>query len=503
MHEMCDLRQAVLPRPVGPTARRLRTRLLLLSAIGLGIAASACGDAEITEPVVRADSMVASIEMLPSHRALSFIGMTDRMRARSLAADGTLLQGSMGNAHLFSWQSDAPEVVTVDQLGVVTAVGEGTARVSATSAGVTGTATVTVRDAVRLGWTYRLDGTPGALAIGDDGTIYVAAHATLHALAPGGQDRWGVYTGGQIVSAPAIAPDGTLYAGTAGSRGSLMAVHRSGAELWALDDLGWITTSPAIGSDGTVYAASRDSTLYAVDPAGHKRWEFKGHGSFTSSPALAQDGTIVVGAEDGRLYAVGPDGSERWTFPAEGIIRSSPAIALDGTIYFGAQDQHLYALTPDGELKWRLPLPLGREASSSPAIGLDGTVYIGGDGLHAVDPSGALRWTYPGPNPGSGTEGFYWTPIVAGDGTIYAGGRHLYALAPDGTLKWDHPIGRRPYSSPLIGLDGTVLATSSDSTQVGRLHAIVELDGSNGGFEGAPWPKARGDRGNTGRAGGP
>jgi hypothetical protein len=54
-------------------------------------------------------------------------------------------------------------------------------------------------------------------------------------------------------------------------------------------------------------------------------------------------------------------------------------------------------------------------------------------------------------------------------------------------------------ASPAIGIDGTILAASYDHT----LYAIVERDGSNGGFANAPWPKARGNRGNTGRAGEP
>jgi outer membrane protein assembly factor BamB len=281
-----------------------------------------------------------------------------------------------------------------------------------------------------------------------------------------------------------------------------MAVERTGDVRWTVEDIGWIVTSPAIGSDGTVYAASRDSTLYAVDAGSRKRWAFRAQGSFLlSSPALARDGTILVGSNDGRLYAINPDGSERWTFQSGDTIRTSPAIALDGTIYFGSRD-HLYALTPDGALKWTVPV--GREgvpccrSLHSPAIGSDGTVYVGGDGgLHAVDPNGQLRWTYRGLTPSSGTDAFR-SPVVAGDGTIYVGGRRLYALAPDGTLRWDHPIGIYGVnaSPPAIGLDGTLVATSNDST----LYAIVELAGSNGGFAGAPWPKARGDRANTGRA---
>ncbi|MHB1193734.1 MAG: outer membrane protein assembly factor BamB family protein [Longimicrobiales bacterium] len=442
--------------------RRLRTRLLTSSALGLALAVNGCKDA-VTDPVVRPDSLPAWVEMLPSERPLFFIGMTYRIGARTVAADGTWLKGARLNPQLFRWSSDAPDIVTVDSLGVVRAVSEGTARVSATSGEATGTATVTVRDAIRRAWSHPLGATPGwGIAIGGDGTIYVPARHSLEAVAPGGERRWSVPTSG-VSFKPAIAPDGTVYFGTSAA---FMAVDRSGAVRWVLPNSGKeVVTSPAIGPDGTVYVASLDSILHAVDPAGQKRWEFKAGGRLWS-PVVARDGTILIGADVGYLYAVGPDGKERWVFRTGGAIQSTPAIGADGTIYFGSEDQHLYALSPEGKLKWSVPLPLAR-AYSTPAIGSDGTVYIGGDGLHAVDAGGRLRWTYPGPNPRSGTM-LFLTPVVAPDGSIYVGGRNLYALAPDGTLKWEYPT-RLPTYHTIVGLDGTVLATG-DST----LYAIVE-----------------------------
>ena len=444
-------------------AVRLRIRWLTSSALGLALAVNGCKDA-VTDPGVRPDSLPASVEMLPSERPLFFIGMTYRIGARTVAADGTWLKGARLHPQLFRWSSDAPNIVTVDSLGVVTAVSEGTAGVSATSGAATGTATVTVRDAIRRAWSYPLGATPGdGITIGDDGTIYVPARHTLEAVAPGGERRWSFPTDG-VSFAPAIAPDGTVYFGTLAA---FMAVDRSGVVRWILPNSGkGVSTSPAIGSDGTVYVASEDSVLHAVDPAGQKRWEFKAGGRL-SAPVVARDGTILIGADVGYLYAVGPDGKERWIYRTGGAIQSTPAIGADGTIYFGSEDQHLYALSPEGNLKWSLPLPLAR-AYSSPAFGSDGTVYIGGDGLHAVDASGRLRWSYPGPNPRSGTA-LFMTPVVAADGSIYVGGGSLFALAPDGILKWEYPP-RLSSLYTIVGLDGTVLATANDST----LFAIVE-----------------------------
>jgi outer membrane protein assembly factor BamB len=249
--------------------------LLSLSALGLALAANGCKDA-VTEPGVQPDSLPASIEMRPSERPLFFIGMTYRIGALTVAADGTPLKGARLNPQLFRWSSDAPNIVTVDSLGVVTAVSEGTAGISATSGGVTGTATVTVRDAIRRAWSYPLGASPGkGITLGDDGTIYVPARHTLEAVAPGGERRWSFPTDG-VSFAPAIAPDGTVYFGTSAA---FMAVDRSGVVRWILPNSGKeVVTSPAIGPDGTVYVASLDSTLHAVDPAGQERWKFKAGG---------------------------------------------------------------------------------------------------------------------------------------------------------------------------------------------------------------------------------
>jgi outer membrane protein assembly factor BamB len=490
---------------------------MILAVLGLAVSASSCRDADpdaITDPDVQPpdSAVVASIEMLPVERQLSFIGMSDRMGARRVAADGSFLGGSTVNEHLFSWSSDRPDVVSVNGLGVVTGLREGTARITATSAGVTGTATVTVREVVRLAWTLPIDRSPGAITIGDDGTIYVPAYGTLHALDMGRQHRWSVPTSSTAYATPAIAPNGTLYVGMFDS---FAAIERSGTVRWSRPDLDR-AGAPVIGSDGTVYLArGRDSTVYALDPDGRTKWRFKAGATFTAHLSLARDGTILVGGDDGRLFAVNPDGTERWSFQTVGPIGSTPAVGFDGTIYFGSPDQReysalvqggrLYALTPEGALAWSLPLTLAR-GYSDPAIGPDGTIYIGGDGLHAVDPSGRLRWSYLGTNPRSGTEGFD-SPIVAGDGTIYVvGGRSggVFALGADGTPKWDYPTERRVFGVPAIGLDGSIFVASSDSTlQSGIFYAITELEGSNGGFASAPWPKERGDRANTGRARGP
>jgi outer membrane protein assembly factor BamB len=275
-----------------------------------------------------------------------------------------------------------------------------------------------------------------------------------------------------------------------------------------LEDLDGIRSSPAIGPDGTVYAAGHYH-VYAVDPQGELRWAYETpERAFAfSSPAVASDGTIYVGGADGRLYAINPDGSPRWTFAAGDIIHSSPAIGRNGTIYFQtiSLDFHggrFYAVDPDGFERWSVPHG-GQGTSSSPSIGPDGTIYVGagwgsgGFGVVAIDSGGSVRW--------SSRPSTYDTPILGADGTVYvtatgsSGERVIAALDSQGRLQWDYQIPGDFQAAPAIGVEGAILAVSLDPVV---LYAIVENDGANGGYAGAPWPQARGNRANNGRAGG-
>ena len=72
----------------------------------------------------------------------------------------------------------------------------------------------------------------------------------------------------------------------------------------------------------------------------------------------------------------------------------------------------------------------------------------------------------------------------------------IFAFNPDGVLLWRYP-GEHVGGTPLIGLDGTIIAAAGH-----ELIGIVEHGSMNGGYDGAPWPTVRGDRASTGRAGG-
>ena len=473
------------------------------------------------------DTVVASIRITPSERTIGFLGTRFRPSAEALAADGTTLYRTAFDPDRFTWSSSAPEIASVSADSIlpnggstrtVTGLSEGTATITATSQGVTGRLTVTVRERARVAWSVPLEwsfpeGSNGGtiragVAIGADGTIYVGwndnpgERSQWYALSPRGGILWTVDLPGVSWSTPAFGADGTIY--LASQAGNLVAVDPAGSVRWLLDNLVAISSSPAIGLDGTIYVAARHG-VHAVDADGEVQWTYETSGAtfFLSSPAVASDGTIYVGGMDGRLHAINRDGSARWTFRASDRVWSPSSIGPDGAIHFGTLDGLLYAVNPDGSERWSVSVshtPVG----SPPSVGPDGAIHVLGAGLFAVNPDGSIRWHFR-----TRTSGYPTTPVLGADGNVYtASGPAVTALDAQGGLLWDyHPGSGAPWdgyisASPAIGVDGTIIATSFSYTDGGTIHGIVETESANGGHAGSPWPTERGNPANTGRAGG-
>ena len=129
---------------------------------------------------------VARVEVTPREVTLAALGNTATLTARVLDAQGNEISGEA-----VSWSSVSPEVATVDAAGVVTAVVNGRATVTASASGVSGEATVTVwQRAVSVA----ID--PGEVELT---SVDETAELTLRAFdangheAPGGGDITGIF----------------------------------------------------------------------------------------------------------------------------------------------------------------------------------------------------------------------------------------------------------------------------------------------------------------------
>ncbi len=270
------------------------------------------------------------------------------------------------------------------------------------------------------------------------------------------------------ISSPAIARDGTLYAGS--RDGNFYALSAAGETVWKVNVIR-MSSSPSVGSDGTIYFTLLDGEesdeyqgLYALAPSGAVKWTLTTTDLATGPPCLAADGTIYVVTDDAHLYAADGAGHTLWRAtignptPGEQVIDSAAAIAPDGTIYVPSGDKNLYAFDPSGATKWSHAMG---GFPSSVTVGTDGTIYVGSfesqdDGLHAISPSGTEKWTVPIPFINE-------APALAADGTIYAASdNQLYAVTPDGAIAWVY-TATTGLSAPVLGADGTLYVGSTDS----------------------------------------
>ena len=106
-------------------------------AVGAGAAFLACESSHKPPPPV------ASVAVTPAAAGLTALDDTTRLSAHAKDADGNELTG-----RTFTWASSDQAIATVGATGLVTAVANGVATLTATSEGVDGHATVTVAQAV-------------------------------------------------------------------------------------------------------------------------------------------------------------------------------------------------------------------------------------------------------------------------------------------------------------------------------------------------------------------
>ncbi len=278
---------------------------------------------------------------------------------------------------------------------------------------------------------------------------------------------------GFISSAPAVAPDGTMY--VFDEQGFLFALNPDGTRKWrtassAITGFSYECT-PAIGADGTIYCGDDFGYIYAINPGdGSRKWRFATRGLAYGSPAIAADGTIYAKSTDGNLYALTPEGVEKWRYAAGTSFNNSPVIGADGTIYITSTSAELHAIKPDGTRQW--VFPYGVASYATPAIGADGTLYFANylGRFYAVNPNGTERWTFDVPDSVTSSA------VIGPDGTVYFGSydRNLYALdSATGRKKWTHLCDDEIQStSPALAADGTVF--------IGDVKGIVYAVSSEG-----------------------
>jgi len=390
-----------------------------------------------------------------------------------------------------------------------------------------GPASVTAADFVapsapeRVRWRLRLDGDymthrPG---IGPDGTIYVnTANGKVHAVTPSGTLRWAVQVGlgGGNIGPIAVGVDGTIYvAGSVtvapgpASTEAVFALNPNGSTKWVFDDTGQeqLIAGPNVGPDGNIYAVMEGFDgigFFSLTLAGTLRFAVDA-GKFSDQGSLGEE--IVFGGgkahfafDNSGLWAYGLDGNLRWGAELNGTQDFAPAIGPNGNVV--VRDGVTGGLTlksssPAGRLNWTFAEQFGN-AQGRPDVGPDNTVYVARNlsDLVALNPDGTRRWRH------DGTEIFFDPVASPTNAIVFTGGRVTYGepgffmgfdLAGSPLWRVDLPDepGFEPYgqlvpiSWPVFAADGntayTVTDVAGDGASANPYSFLYAIDTSTGG----------------------
>ena len=143
-----------------------------------------------------------------------------------------------------------------------------------------------------------------APALGADGTLYYGATSALYAIASDGTERWshpwGTVSHAGSLASVALGKDGTVYVAAPDS--TLSAFGPDGSTKWSLSLPAVGETPPIIDGDGVIFALG-GSTLYAVLPEGTIEWTLIVNNSGEGALALGADGTLYLASAG--VYAIG------------------------------------------------------------------------------------------------------------------------------------------------------------------------------------------------------
>lgn len=435
-------------------------------------------------------------------------------KTQQLTATGSYSDGSTQNLTTqATWQSSDPTKATVSATGVVTGQNHGSATVTATYGGISGSTSVTVfqlnpspTPPLSQAVAYQIDYAHSGNAVFPN-PITFPSNAT-----------WSTTLNGAI-SYPLIA-GGMVYVTTAGPKvGSYYDSY-----LYALDEqTGTIVWGPLTISEtynlatsaydhGKIFVISFDGLLRSFDAAtGTPGWsaQMPYQWSF-SSPPTAVNGIVYVGGAGGggTLYAVDEsNGNVLWSKPVGGGLNSSPAVSSDGV--FVSYPGLVYKFDPiTGSSLWQygccytgggktpayangllyvrdfigFNLPLGQiydatsgtqvgtfNAGPIPAIGATIGFFLNGGTLQAIDlTSHNVLWNF------TGDGQLVSAPIVINQAVIVGSSSgKVYAIdATTGSPIWSGNAGsaisgpdEQNFQQPLTGLgagEGYLVAPAGD-----------------------------------------
>jgi hypothetical protein len=244
----------------------------------------------------------------------------------------------------------------------------------------------------RVNWRFRMDGPYSMVrpVIGPDGTIYsIDAFAHLYALAPDGGLKWIANAAGD--KGVAVGQDGTIYVA---SESFIKAFNPDGSPKWTFtqNPRAFICLGVSVGPDGNIYSVGVQGLgVFSLTPAGVLRWAvpepydrrivdyaeivFGQNGSFQQ---------LYFGANS-HTRALRLDGTSVFTLSSD----FQPAIGPDGSVH-----SPLAAFSPDGKLLWNFVSPYAYNTFTPADVGSNGIHYFTQNlvELFALNAGGSVIW---------------------------------------------------------------------------------------------------------------
>jgi outer membrane protein assembly factor BamB len=262
--------------------------------------------------VMRRDADGSSPALLPDG---TVIAMSSKSELGAFSKDGAILW------HLEIGDSAGP-LATTDRAIYASAGGD---LVSISSGG-------------SLNWRVNVGSVTSAAAT-PDGVVAGASRGAVTAVASDGAVLWTFQPDGGFSGSVAYSDD-VVYAGSVS--GGLYAIDsRTGNPLWHVNAEHAVTAGPAVAPSGTIFAGS--DTIYGVTTDGQVRWKDStlkpGDGGLI---VLGYDGAFDATTDDIGAVLIG-DGSKAWTSRSFGKITTA-ASSASGMLYVGTSTGRIFAV---------------------------------------------------------------------------------------------------------------------------------------------------------------
>jgi hypothetical protein len=297
----------------------------------------------------------------------------------------------------------------------------------------------------RVNWRFRMDGPYSQVrpVVASDGTVYaIDAFNHLYALSRDGGLKWLVRNAGD--KGVAVGADGTVYVA---SEGFINAFNPTGTAKWsfAQNPRAFICLGVSVGPDGNIYSVGTEGMgVFSLTPAGTLRWATPE----LYSRYIVDYAEIVFGPNGNQqqmyfyanqhLRALRLDGSSVFTIPG-GLAQLNPgmqpAIGPDGSVH-----TVLSAFTANGNPLWSFATPYAYNVFTPASVDSAGSHYFVQNlsQIFALNPDGSQRWhvTVPDYLAGPVVDPLNTQLVMGSAGTLDRAGFIVSKSARDGGELW-------------------------------------------------------------------